>query len=108
MFRHTDIATSTLGPWAGLASRERKVSKVYACNDVGDDLLLFGEVDWVFKSGGSAHAGFAARALIDLEVKDGGPRLKLFQWWLVSTAFLSEDSVRRIAISNSWVSLGSF
>ena len=82
---YPEIASSNHGLLQGLESRRHEISKVYSCNDAGDDLVLTGEVFWTFKDGSVRSAGFAARAVVG-HVGDGRPRLKLYQGWTVRKA----------------------
>ncbi|KIW15545.1 hypothetical protein PV08_05593 [Exophiala spinifera] len=74
-----EISNSNHGKPPGLQRRKHRIDKIYTCNEMADDLMLFGVVTWTFDDGQTREGRFAARAVV--VVSEGRPRLKLYQGW---------------------------
>lgn len=66
-----------------MASRRHEFIKVYACNEPANDLLLIGNLTWVFGDGTALETSFTARAVVD-QPAAARPKLELYQAWVVS------------------------
>ncbi|KPI36068.1 uncharacterized protein AB675_1676 [Cyphellophora attinorum] len=64
-------------PFPLLESVFHEIKGVYSRNEVGDDLLLYGRVTWVYKKGGERSADFASK--LDLVNGEDGWRLRSYQ-----------------------------
>lgn len=68
--------------WEKVSSRSHKPAKIYAFGPDGDDVMLYGTVDYTLKDGKSAKGiDWSARAHF---VQDGGkPKMDFYQVYLV-------------------------
>jgi len=62
--------------WGTVESRKHHITKVYASDGEGRDLLMLGEINSQLKDGSKTTVGFAARLVLD---RTAGVKVKLYQ-----------------------------
>jgi hypothetical protein len=65
--------------WDVVTARKHNVSKVYAYDDAGRDLLILGVTEATVKNGNEAKVEFCGRIVVGETEK--GVRMKLYQVW---------------------------
>lgn len=85
VWRRSAIISAQESLWGTVKSRVHYIHKVYSASPAGDNLMVFGIVEWTFNDGRTLDGAFASRFIVETDGSDG-PRMKLFQAWAVSTA----------------------
>lgn len=72
------------GAWKVIRKRRHQVLKVYVADIAARDLLLLGELEIELQSGQPINSHFAARLVLN-DAEGGGPKLQLYQAFVVSS-----------------------
>lgn len=70
------------GMWEKVAKRSHKPKQLYAFGSGSDDIMLFGDVDYVLKDGKGTNVEWAARA--HFSTAEGELKMDFYQVYLVS------------------------
>lgn len=70
------------GMWEKVAKRSHKPKQLYAFGSGSDDIMLFGDVDYVLKDGKGTNVEWAARA--HFSKAEGELKMDFYQVYLVS------------------------
>lgn len=62
----------------GMKGRKHDVTKVYACSEAADDLMVYGTVTWHLDNGKSLGKTLISRVVID-DVTSRSSRLKVYE-----------------------------
>jgi hypothetical protein len=73
------IAKSREHAWDIVTARKHEVTKVYAHDAAGTDLLLLGKMEAIVKSGKKAEIQFSGRVVVN--ETPAGARMKSYQVW---------------------------
>ncbi|KAK1761941.1 hypothetical protein QBC33DRAFT_502148 [Phialemonium atrogriseum] len=84
----SDISASRDKAWVVVNSRQHSISRVFAGDDKGLELVLLGAVKTGFKNGQVLDSPFACHITVDASsAKSGDPRLKFMEVFAVSRVF---------------------
>lgn len=81
-FLTVEILETRKGMWAKVSARRHTVHKVFPFGNGSNEFMLYGVVNYTFKTGGQGTADWAGRAV--LKEQDGVWRFKFYQVYLVS------------------------
>lgn len=82
-----EIKDSRKDAWAIVEKRNHTVAKCYTCNDDASDLLCIGDAVLNLKNGKEVAGNFISRTVL-VGTNTSAPRIKYFEVWGVSAAFL--------------------
>lgn len=86
------ISGSRKNAWDAIQKRNHHISRVYAQDQAGKDLLLIGDLTAETKRGVTVVTEFCARCLVDEKSSAESPRLALYEVWTVLLSHVLSSS----------------